>query len=140
MICSKRANQISIEIKEELNRKLEEFANYTDNLEEVFENREQIEISKFYERLAETYADCRWRNLRTIRYTCARLSNQLILSMLSGKKILVGVTGSIAAYKTAMLIRLLVKGRCRSEGSDDPAMPKNLLLRLPWPHCPKIRY
>ncbi|MBN2480911.1 MAG: DNA-directed RNA polymerase subunit omega [Bacteroidales bacterium] len=51
MICSKRANQISVEIKEELNRKLEEFANYTDNLEEVFENREQIEISKFYERL-----------------------------------------------------------------------------------------
>ena len=51
MICTKRANQISIEIKEELNRKLEEFANYTDNLEEVFENREQIEISKFYERL-----------------------------------------------------------------------------------------
>lgn len=51
IICSKRANQISIEIKEELNRKLEEFANYTDNLEEVFENREQIEISKFYERL-----------------------------------------------------------------------------------------
>ncbi len=51
MICAKRANQIAIEIKEELNRKLEEFANYTDNLEEVFENREQIEISKFYERL-----------------------------------------------------------------------------------------
>jgi DNA-directed RNA polymerase subunit K/omega len=51
MICNKRANQISIEIKEELNRKLEEFANYTDNLEEVFENREQIEISKYYERL-----------------------------------------------------------------------------------------
>ena len=51
IICSKRANQISVEIKEELNRKLEEFANYTDNLEEVFENREQIEISKFYERL-----------------------------------------------------------------------------------------
>jgi DNA-directed RNA polymerase subunit K/omega len=51
MICSRRANQISVEIKEELSRKLEEFANYTDNLEEVFENREQIEISKFYERL-----------------------------------------------------------------------------------------
>ncbi len=51
MICAKRANQISLEMKEELNRKLEEFANYTDNLEEVFENREQIEISKFYERL-----------------------------------------------------------------------------------------
>jgi hypothetical protein len=38
-------------MKQELNRKLEEFAYYTDNLEEVFENREQIEISKFYERL-----------------------------------------------------------------------------------------
>jgi len=51
MIVAKRANQISVEMKEELSRKLEEFANYTDNLEEVFENREQIEISKYYERL-----------------------------------------------------------------------------------------
>jgi DNA-directed RNA polymerase subunit K/omega len=51
VIASKRANQISVEIKDELNRKLEEFANYSDNLEEVFENREQIEISRFYERM-----------------------------------------------------------------------------------------
>jgi DNA-directed RNA polymerase subunit K/omega len=51
IVVSKRANQISVEMKQELNRKLEEFAYYTDNLEEVFENREQIEISKFYERL-----------------------------------------------------------------------------------------
>ncbi|MEE4198248.1 MAG: DNA-directed RNA polymerase subunit omega [Bacteroidales bacterium] len=51
VLVSKRANQISSELKEELNRKLEEFASYTDNLEEVFENREQIEISRFYERL-----------------------------------------------------------------------------------------
>ena len=51
MVIAKRANQISVEIKQELNRKLEEFAYYTDNLEEVFENREQIEISKYYERL-----------------------------------------------------------------------------------------
>lgn len=50
-IIAKRANQISGEIKEELNRKLQEFASYSDNLEEIFENREQIEISKFYERL-----------------------------------------------------------------------------------------
>ncbi|OQA47996.1 MAG: hypothetical protein BWY47_01287 [Bacteroidetes bacterium ADurb.Bin302] len=51
-IISKRANQISVEIKEELKRKLEEFSsNNVDNLEEVFENREQIEISKYYERL-----------------------------------------------------------------------------------------
>lgn len=51
VVISKRSNQISVEVKAELNRKLEEFAYYTDNLEEVFENREQIEISKFYERL-----------------------------------------------------------------------------------------
>ena len=50
-IVARRSNQISSELKKELNRKLEEFAYYTDNLEEVFENREQIEISKFYERL-----------------------------------------------------------------------------------------
>ncbi|MEA2042134.1 MAG: DNA-directed RNA polymerase subunit omega [Bacteroidota bacterium] len=53
-IMAKRADQISSDIKEELNRKLEEFASYTDNLEEVFENREQIEISKFYERLPKS--------------------------------------------------------------------------------------
>lgn len=50
-IMAKRSNQIGIEIKEELNRKLAEFASPTDNLEEVFENREQIEIARFYERL-----------------------------------------------------------------------------------------
>jgi DNA-directed RNA polymerase subunit K/omega len=50
-IVSKRANQISVQMKMELNGKLEEFTSFTDNLEEVFENREQIEISKFYERL-----------------------------------------------------------------------------------------
>jgi DNA-directed RNA polymerase subunit K/omega len=50
-IVAKRANQISVEMKKELNTKLEEFTSFTDNLEEVFENREQIEISKFYERL-----------------------------------------------------------------------------------------
>lgn len=48
-IIAKRANQISTEIKDELNEKLSEFATTSDNLEEVFENREQIEISKFYE-------------------------------------------------------------------------------------------
>ena len=50
-IVAKRANQISVQMKQELNVKLEEFTSFTDNLEEVFENREQIEISKFYERL-----------------------------------------------------------------------------------------
>jgi DNA-directed RNA polymerase subunit K/omega len=50
-ILGKRSNQISVEMKEELSRKLLEFASYTDNLEEIFENREQIEISRFYERL-----------------------------------------------------------------------------------------
>lgn len=51
VIISKRARQIAVNIKEELNNKLAEFATTVDNLEEVFENREQIEISKFYERL-----------------------------------------------------------------------------------------
>jgi DNA-directed RNA polymerase subunit K/omega len=51
VIISKRANQISAELKEELNNKLQEFASSNDNLEEVFENREQIEISKYYERM-----------------------------------------------------------------------------------------
>lgn len=50
-IIGKRSNQISVEIKNELSKKLQEFANYSDNLEEVFENREQIEISRFYEKM-----------------------------------------------------------------------------------------
>ncbi len=50
-IISKRANQISRDLKEELHSKLEDFASHTDNLEEIHENREQIEISKFYEKL-----------------------------------------------------------------------------------------
>ena len=51
VIIAKRANQISNNLKEELNGKLSEFASSNDNLEEIFENREQIEISKHYERL-----------------------------------------------------------------------------------------
>jgi DNA-directed RNA polymerase subunit K/omega len=50
-IISRRARQISSNLKEELNGKLAEFASTVDNLEEIFENREQIEISKFYERM-----------------------------------------------------------------------------------------
>lgn len=51
IILAKRANQINSVMREELSSKLEEFATTTDNLEEIFENREQIEISRFYERL-----------------------------------------------------------------------------------------
>ena len=50
MIMAKRANQIAAELKQELNAKLEEFSSYADTLEETFENREQIEISRYYER------------------------------------------------------------------------------------------
>lgn len=50
-IMGKRANQIAVEIKDELKKKLDEFSSSSDNLEEVFENREQIEISRYYERL-----------------------------------------------------------------------------------------
>ena len=51
VVASKRANQINVELKEELTAKLQEFSSSTDNLEEVFENREQIEISRFFEKL-----------------------------------------------------------------------------------------
>ncbi|MDR1879603.1 MAG: DNA-directed RNA polymerase subunit omega [Tannerellaceae bacterium] len=51
MVIAKRSNQISVEMKHELEKKLQEFASYNDNLEEVFENREQIEISRYYEKL-----------------------------------------------------------------------------------------
>ena len=54
MIIAKRANQIAVEIKQELNRRLEEFSTYVDNLEETFENREQIEISRYYERMPKS--------------------------------------------------------------------------------------
>jgi DNA-directed RNA polymerase subunit K/omega len=50
-VIAKRANQINIAIREELHSKLEEFANHTDSLEEIHENKEQIEISKAYERM-----------------------------------------------------------------------------------------
>ncbi|WP_431111740.1 DNA-directed RNA polymerase subunit omega, partial [Winogradskyella poriferorum] len=55
-IVSKRAIQINSEIKKELLEKLEEFATYSDSLEEVFENKEQIEVSKFYEKLPKPHA------------------------------------------------------------------------------------
>ena len=52
VVASKRANQINISVKEELHRKWDDFANHTDTLEEVHENKEQIEIFRFYERMA----------------------------------------------------------------------------------------
>ncbi|MCD8178694.1 MAG: DNA-directed RNA polymerase subunit omega [Tannerellaceae bacterium] len=54
MIIAKRANQIGVEMKHDLEKKLQEFASYNDNLEEVFENREQIEISRYYEKLPKS--------------------------------------------------------------------------------------
>ena len=55
-VISRRADQVGVDLKQELNSKLEEFASSTDNLEEIFENREQIEISKFYERLPKPFS------------------------------------------------------------------------------------
>ncbi|MDR1121592.1 MAG: DNA-directed RNA polymerase subunit omega [Dysgonamonadaceae bacterium] len=54
VIISKRSNQISAYMKHDLDKKLQEFASYNDNLEEVFENREQIEISRYYEKLPKS--------------------------------------------------------------------------------------
>ena len=55
-IVAKRSNQINTDLKKELIEKLEEFATHNDSLEEVFENNEQIEVSKFYERLPKPHA------------------------------------------------------------------------------------
>jgi len=55
-IIAKRANQINGDLKKELTEKLEEFATYSDSLDEVFENKEQIEVSKFYEKLPKAHA------------------------------------------------------------------------------------
>ena len=55
-VVAKRANQINSEIKKELLEKLDEFATYNDSLDEIFENKEQIEVSRFYEKLPKPYA------------------------------------------------------------------------------------
>ncbi|MCB0461081.1 MAG: DNA-directed RNA polymerase subunit omega [Flavobacteriaceae bacterium] len=55
-VISRRAEQINTEIRKELIDKLEEFATYNDSLEEIFENKEQIEVSKFYEKLPKPHA------------------------------------------------------------------------------------
>ena len=55
-VISKRATQINSEMKKELIEKLDEFATYNDSLEEIFENKEQIEVSRFYERLPKPHA------------------------------------------------------------------------------------
>ena len=55
-IIAKRSSQINSEIKKELHDKLDEFATHNDSLEEIFENKEQIEVSKFYEKLPKPYA------------------------------------------------------------------------------------
>ncbi len=55
-IISKRATQINADIKKELLEKLDEFATYNDSLEEIFENKEQIEVSKYYEKLPKPHA------------------------------------------------------------------------------------
>jgi len=71
VVISKRARQISVNLKEELNNKLAEFATTVDNLEEVFENREQIEISKFYERMPKP------TNTATEEFIEGRLNHRL---------------------------------------------------------------
>jgi DNA-directed RNA polymerase subunit K/omega len=50
-IIGKRSNEVSVDMKHDLERKLQEFSSYTDSLDEIFENREQIEISRYFERL-----------------------------------------------------------------------------------------
>jgi DNA-directed RNA polymerase subunit K/omega len=66
-IIAKRSNQINLDIKKELHEKLDEFATHNDSLEEIFENKEQIEVSRFYERLPKPHAMAieEWLNDKT---------------------------------------------------------------------------
>jgi len=78
-VISKRAEQINTDIRRELVDKLEEFATYNDSLEEIFENKEQIEVSKFYEKLPKPHALAvqEWlENKIYYRYTDDEVKNQ----------------------------------------------------------------
>ena len=70
-IISKRANQISLQIKDDLSKKLAEFASYNDSLEEVFENREQIEISRYYEKLPKPSLLAVYDTTQAVRFSTA---------------------------------------------------------------------
>jgi len=78
-VISKRAEQINTDIRRELVDKLEEFATYNDSLEEIFENKEQIEVSKFYEKLPKPHALAvqEWLDNKIYyRYTDDEVKNQ----------------------------------------------------------------
>ena len=81
MIIAKRANQIGVDLKKELNDKLDEFAANAENLEEVFENKEQIEVSRFYEKLPKPTASAiqEWMDDRIyFRHGSKKADNQEI--------------------------------------------------------------
>ena len=81
-IIAKRANQISVEIKQDLSKKLQEFASYNDSLEEVFENREQIEISRYYEKLPKPTLIATLRSLSRTASSGATLLKSIVLLLL----------------------------------------------------------
>ena len=144
-IIARRANQIATEIKTELNRKLADFSAPSDSsVEETFENREQIEISRYYERVCPSRRSSLPRSSSTTRYTsstarpratssnpldsrrhtllwgccdgCDEISHKV---MLKGKHIILGITGSIAAYKAAMLLPSFEVRRMRGARGHD---------------------
>ncbi|MCF8217615.1 MAG: DNA-directed RNA polymerase subunit omega [Bacteroidales bacterium] len=83
---SKRADQIASELKEELDSKIEEFTSQTDNLEEVFENREQIEIARFYERMPKPHILSKHEFLNGAMYIRNPHKNQDILPESGGEE------------------------------------------------------
>lgn len=104
IIISKRANQIAEKQKEELHNRLEPFINDSDNLEEIQENREQIEISMMYERMPKPTL------MATQEFDDQKPTGEspmLRKNHFKNKKIIVGITGGIAAYKIPQLVRLL---------------------------------
>ena len=120
VIMGKRANQISAQMKEDLSRKLKEFASGTDTLEETFENREQIEISRYYERLPKSTLIAA-EDFCTVRSTSAIHSKSAISNSTTTNSLL-GTSTAPAVFPQRHRV-----SKCRSD-LRDPVRCSVLLL------------
>ena len=107
-ILYKRANQIAVEMKNDLSKKLQEFASYNDNLEEVFENREQIEISRYYEKLPKPTLIATQEYIEgKVYYRNPAKEKEKLLEALNGSILKVQrliVATSVAKWETSLLV------------------------------------
>ena len=103
-IIAKRAEQINSDLKKELVDKLDEFATYNDSLEEVFENKEQIEVSKFYEKLPKPTAIAVETDTETVTYQKINEKAESFKALLLQKKV---AKGDVIAVSLPQSIELL---------------------------------